>query len=285
MPSKVRTIPYRAGLSVKPNLISATGIVTFTDGVNEITPNQLQCEAYGHKYDNTTGTCYIFKYSPKLVKNVKNNDNTIRGRNNITTAATTTFILGQGNAAFNNTRNNMIVGNNNQISNDIHDTVLIGTRAEGTANNTLVLGGNASTDELAERQFITLMYGRQTTNNSTQSSYLNAITGDFFPIPENAACYFHAEVVALRVGGSAAAGAVGDFASWIERGVVINKSGTLSIARERDTIKSSGTVTNWLPTAAVASGNFKINTRGQTDMTLEWSISIRLTQMKTSVAL
>ena len=54
--------------------------------------------------------------------------------------------------------------------------------------------------------------------------------------------YFHADVLAVRVGGTGT-GNAGDFLSWVERGVVINKSGVLSIARERDTIQGSGNVT------------------------------------------
>ena len=77
----------------------------------------------------------------------------------------------------------------------------------------------------------------------------------------------------------------GDFASFVERGVVINKSGTLSVSRERDEIKSSGTVTNWRPTATVDGTNFIIDVRGATDVTVEWCSNIRFTQIKTGVAL
>jgi len=96
--------------------------------------------------------------------------------------------------------------------------------------------------------------------------------------------YFHADILAVRVGGTGA-GSAGDFASWVERGVVINKSGTLSIERERDTIKSSGTVTNWRPTTTVDGTNFIIDVRGATDVTIEWASNIRFTQIKTGVAL
>ena len=129
------------------------------------------------------------------------------------------------------------------------------------------------------------MYGRQTTNNSTQSSYLNNTTGKFFEVPENAIIYFHAETIAVRVGGSSGSCAVGDYGSWVERGVVINKSGTLSIQRERDTIKTSGTVTNWRILASTSGTDFLLTVRGQTNMTLEWVCNVNITQIKTGVAL
>ena len=41
------TIPYLKGFDVKPSSTTPSGVVIFTDGRNDITPNQLQCEAYG----------------------------------------------------------------------------------------------------------------------------------------------------------------------------------------------------------------------------------------------
>ena len=55
--TKVRTTPFLTGYTVKPSSVSGLGIVTFTDGTNQITPNQLQCEAYGYTYNKVTGTC------------------------------------------------------------------------------------------------------------------------------------------------------------------------------------------------------------------------------------
>ena len=60
------TIPYITGFAIKPAKISGTGVVTFTDGRNEIVPNQRQCEAYGYTYNPTTGVCEAFKYSSNL---------------------------------------------------------------------------------------------------------------------------------------------------------------------------------------------------------------------------
>jgi hypothetical protein len=147
------------------------------------------------------------------------------------------------------------------------------------------LGGNAGTDTLGERQSIHLLYGIQTTDGVNILSNLNNTTDSFFAIPDNSIVYFHADIVAVRVGGTHATGAVGDCASWVERGVMINKSGVLSIARERDTIKSIGTVTNWQPTAIVSGTNFAMRVRGHADMTIEWASDIKFTEIKTGVTL
>ena len=277
--------PYLTGFDVKPSSVSPIGTVTFTDGTNEITPNQLQCEAYGYKYNKVTRTCSAFKYSSNLDRNISNINNKINGAGNTTlTNTNNTYIIGQKNTVRGDSTNNIVVGTQNEIANGVSNAIVYGTLGEATANNSIVLGGNASADNLSERQSIHLMYGTQTTAGSTVDSYLNNISGNYFTIPENTAMYFHADILAVRVGGTGA-GSAGDFASWVERGVVINKSGTLSISRERDAIKSSGTVTNWRPTTTVDGTNFIMDVRGETDVTIEWCSNIRFTQIKTGVAL
>ena len=278
-------IPYLTGFDVKPLSTSEIGIVTFTDGRNDIIPNQVQCEAYGYTYDKASGTCSIFRFNTNLNRSFSNESNKIQGANNTTeTGTNNTQIIGENNTVKGLSRNNIVVGSQNEIANGVNNANVYGTLGEATADNSIVLGGNASTDNLAERQSIHLMYGTQTTAGGTVDSYLNNITDNYFTIPDNTAMYFHADVLAVRVGGTGT-GSTGDFASFVERGVVINKSGTLSVSRERDAIKSSGTVTNWRPTATVDGTNFIIDVRGATDVTVEWCSNIRFTQIKTGVAL
>ena len=286
--SKVPTIPYLSGFDVKPSSTSVLGVVTFTDGTNDITPNQLQCEAYGYTYDKASGTCSTFRYNTNLNRSFSNESNKVQGANNTTeTGTNNTLIIGQNNTVKGLSRNNIIVGNKNEIANGVNNANVYGTLGEATADNSIVLGGNVATDLLGERQSIQVLYGTQTTNGTNTVSYLNNTTDKLLAVPENAVMYFHADVVAVRVGGTdtSGGGAVGDFASWVERGVIINKSGTLSIERERDAIKHSGHTTNWQPTGIVSGTNFAMRVRGHADTTIEWCSNITFTQIKTGVAL
>jgi len=283
--SSLPTIPFLKGFAVKPLGTTTLGVVTFTDGTNSVIPNQVQCEAYGYTYDKASGTCSAFRYNPNLNTNFANKNNKTYGVGNTTeTGTNNTLVMGENNTVKGLSRNNIIVGNQNEIAISVNNAFVYGTLGEATADNSIVLGGNASTDNLAERQSIHLMYGTQTTAGGTVDSYLNNISGNYFTIPDNTAMYFHADVLAVRVGGTSE-GSTGDFASYVERGVVINKSGTLSISRERDAIKSSGVVSAWRPTATVDGTNFIIDVRGATDATIEWASNIRFTQIKTGVAL
>ena len=286
--SKVPTIPYLSGFDVKPSSTSVLGVVTFTDGTNDITPNQLQCEAYGYTYNKADGTCSTFRYNTNLNRSFSNESNKVQGANNTTeTGTNNTLIIGQNNTVKGLSRNNIIVGNENEIANGVNNANVYGTLGEATADNSIVLGGNVATDLLGERQSIQVLYGTQTTNGTNTVSYLNNTTDKLLAVPENAVMYFHADVVAVRVGGTdtSGGGAVGDFASWVERGVIINKSGTLSIERERDAIKHSGHTTNWQPTGIVSGTNFAMRVRGHADTTIEWCSNITFTQIKTGVAL
>ena len=279
-------IIFKTGFDVKPASINALGVVTFTDGTNELQPNQLQCEAYGYTYNKATGTCSAFKYNTNLNRSFSNENNSIRGAGNSTeTGTNNTYIMGENNTVKGFSRNNIIVGNQNEIANGINNANVFGTLGEATADNSIVLGGNASSDNLGERQTMTLMYGKQTTDGSTVDAFLNNTTDSYFVVPTDTAIYFQSETLVVRVGGSAAAGAVGDFKCWVERGVVINKSGTLSISRTRTSPASSGTTTSWSPVNSVSGTNFLQTVTGKADMTLEWASTIRMTQIKTGVAL
>ena len=279
-------IPYLIGFTVKPLSISGLGVVTFTDGTNDVTPNQLQCESYGYTYNKASGTCSTFRYNTNLNRGVANENNKTFGTGNSTeTGTNNTLVMGENNTVKGFSRNNIIIGNQNEIANGVNNANVYGTLGEATADNSIVLGGNASDDNLAERQSIHLMYGKTTTAASQQASNLNNTAGSYFVIPDNTIVYFHATCLAVRVGGTSGSGAVGDYHSAIERGVVINKSGVLSIQRERDVIKTSGTTTGWNPTAKVSGTDFYIAVKGATNMTVEWLCDIKLTQIKTGVTL
>tara|TARA_R110000744_G_scaffold120688_2_gene224880 strand:+ start:4773 stop:5618 length:846 start_codon:yes stop_codon:yes gene_type:complete len=278
--------PYLNGYSVKPASVDALGVVTFTDGTNEITPNQQQCEAYGYSYNQATGSCDAFTLSTTLGVSLNNETNKLQGAGNVVeTGTNNTSIVGENNTVKGLSRNNIIIGSNNEISHGVDNANVYGTLAQATADNSIVLGCNAGADILGERQNITLMYGKQTTDNSTVDAFLNNTTDSYFVVPDNAVIYFQSETIAVRVAGSSGSGAVGDFKSWVERGVVKNARGVLSIDRSRTSPADSGTTTGWSPINAVSGTNFRQTIKGGTDMTIEWASTIRITQIQTSVLL
>ena len=285
MPEITYSIPFLTGFTVKPLSVSAIGVVSFTDGAREITPNQLQCEAYGYTYNKAEGTCSIFRFNTNLIRSFNNSNNSTKGAQNVTeTGTNNTLIMGESNTVKGFSRNNIIIGSNNEIANGVNNANVFGTFGEATADNSIVLGGNASTDILGKRQAIQLIYGTQTTDGIDAYSYLNGITDSFFVVPENTAIMFEADILAVRVGG-AGAGAVGDFKTWIETGVVINKSGTLSVDSSTISHSSSGTTGGWDAVSTVSGTNYIMSVEGVEDKTIDWVSNLRFTQLKTGVTL
>ena len=283
-------IPYLNGYSVKPNVISEVGIVTFTDGTNEITPNQQQCEAYGYTYNKATGTCSAFRNSDRIGRNINNVNNNIQGvGNKIQTGTNNTYIMGENNTVRGLSRNNIIAGVNNEIQNNINNTSVFGVGGDGVFNNAMIFGGNNQDDRAGTRQTITLMYGGQTTNNSTTDIFPNnsLSTLVFFQPEVNRVYYFQSETLAVRVGGTSGSGAVGDFKAWVERGVVkCNNAGTLSIDRSRTSpADNGGALSGWSPINAVSGSNFRQTVKGANNMTIEWVSTIRFMQLSTGVTL
>ena len=279
------SIPYITGFTVKPASISALGTVTFTDGTNDVIPNQLQCEAYGYTYNKVTGTCSTFRYNTNLNIAVANENNKTFGTGNSTqTGTNNTLVMGENNTVRGFSRNSIITGNQNEIANGVNNANVSGTLGEATADNSIVLGGNAGNDSLGERQTITVMYGGQTDDNSTVDSYLNNVTGSYFQIPENTIVLFETQTIAVRIGGSGG-GSLGDYKTFTEVGTAINKSGVLSISSSRTILSSVGTTAGWLPSVGVSGTNFLQQVQGKNNRDIMWATTIRFTQIKTGVTL
>ena len=262
---------YLTGHTIKPYVTEPSGEVLFTDGrSNEIRANQVQCQAYGYTYDPVTGTCRSFQYNTRINRDISNINNKINGARNSTQLGSN---LIQINGTENTTRgfnnNCLINGSSNEIANGVSNSTVFGTLGNATADNSIVLGGNASTDRLGERQSIQLMYGVQTTTGATVDSYLNNIENSYLLVPRNTTMYFHSDVIAVRTGGTSA-GSVGDYSSWVERGVISRiGDADVTVQRERDAIKSSGTTTLWRPTGAVSGAEtFIMQVRGAANTTI-----------------
>lgn len=278
-------IPFIKGMAVKPAQVQGNGLVRFTDGTNMVWANQEQCEAYGYTYDKDTSTCSAFKPTSKISRNFNKVNNKFLGANNTSESGTiNTQIIGENNTTKGSCRNNLIIGNKNEIQRGVNNVFIKGTLAQATNDNGIYLGGNNPSDLLGERQSFTLMYGCTTTNNSTVDSFLNNTTDSYFVPQDNYVYYFQSETLAVRVGGTAG-GSVGDYKSWVERGVVKNAAGTLSIDRSRTSPADSGTTTGWSPINAVSGSNFRQTVKGATNMNIEWVSTIRFMQLRTSVTL
>lgn len=171
---------YKIGYKIKPDRIDVNGRVYFTDGTNEVNPNQVSCEAYGYKYNSFTGTCSVD--STKLdFSAFENDNNTLNGKNNkLESRVTNTMISGNNNIAKGQNDSIFISGSNNTISNNVNNaSILSGSNAEAIRTGEVIIGGSKD-DGLPTTTTGTSKFRTQTTTFHLTASIS---TGDGFIYP------------------------------------------------------------------------------------------------------
>ena len=276
------TIPYIKGFEVKPTRTTEIGDVIFTDGTNEVQPNQLQCEAYGYTYDKATGTCSAFRYNTNLNRAFSNLSNVIKGAGNSTqTGTNNTLVMGESNTVAGLSRNNLIIGSNNEIANGVNNATVVGNYGLAERDGEVVNGGGGfSGAGKGYAQSSTLSLTGTTTDATATSLFVNGdaattiiargtSTGSFQG--------FEANVMGVRTGGSAGSGAVNDRILLRATGIVYLKAESQS-AR---TLGNSGTVAGWTTAIAFSGTNdMLLQVTGAADMNISWSATLNIYEIK-----
>ena len=276
------TIPYIKGFEVKPTRTTELGDVIFTDGTNEITPNQLQCEAYGYTYDKASGTCSAFRYNTNLNRAFSNLSNFIKGSGNSTqTGTNNTLVMGESNVVAGLSTNNIIIGSNNEISNGVSNASIFGNYGIAERDGEVVIGGGGFSGVgkgYAQSSTITLTGVTRTAtpdnlkvngDSATTIIARDTIIGSFQG--------FEANVMGVRTGGSAASGAVDDRIFLRATGIVYKIVADQSV----ETLGSFGTIDGW--TAAIVfsgTNDMFLEVTGVADMNISWSATLNIYEIK-----
>jgi hypothetical protein len=272
---------YKKGFSVKPTSVSSIGQVTFTDGTNDMLPNQLECEAYGYTYNKASGTCSAFSFNTNVVRSFNNESNRIVGSNNTIESGTgNTLIMGENNRVKGLSRNNLIIGNNNEIANGINNTTVIGNYGEAQRDGEVVIGGGAFEGEGAGYGQSSILSLSGTTTDATQTNlFVNSSSTNTIIARGSTSSFqgFDVNVLGVRTGGSAG-GSVNDRIYIQATGLVYLKDLQGGTAR---TIGNYGTTTGW--TSAIdfsGTNDMHLSVTGVADMDISWSATINLYEMK-----
>ena len=263
---------YLKGYTIKPYEVTGTGEVLFTDGTNnDIRANQVQCGAYGYTYDPATGTCRSFTYNTNLISTLRNTSNKINGPGNTTQIGSNNIqINGENNAAEGDNTNCFISGGDNTIANGVNNVTVVGSSGTATRDGEFVVGSPAGQNS---RFFLS---GRTVDGDAT-ALFVNGIPTGVTVIATEADTHysFTIDIFAVRTGGSAGAGAVGDRALFKLQGMVINTVVTESIS----TIVSVGTITDWDASCVVSSDDLYLEATGVEDMNISWQANARFTKI------
>jgi hypothetical protein len=294
MAYKIATIPYITGFNVKPTSISTLGVVTFTDGTNNIVPNQQQCETYGYTYDKATGTCTTFRYNTNLDKNISNVNNTIRGSQNTTETGTdNTLIMGESNTVKGLSRNNLIVGSNNEIANGISNATVLATNGEVRTQAEFAIGGGKgslsdSTDAatfVSRRKTSVIELSGVTIDSTATDLTVQGDGSSFISVGFNSIIGYDIYITRLELGGSS--GTVGNYSYRNIRGAVrVNQVGLMNFIvgfnRNIAKIGVNGTCIMAATVTGLVNPSISVNVADRSDVHNLWSASVTLHEVVTT---
>ena len=281
-------IPFISGFIVKPLSVSAIGVVTFTDGTNEITPNQAQCQAYGYTYDQATGTCSTFRYNTNLNIAFSNINNSIQGSQNSTeTGTNNTLIMGEGNTVKGFSRNNIISGSDNEISNGINNAKVSGVMGKAIRQGEDVLGGGSYNIGAGFTQSSKIQLSNKTTDETPTKLNVQDIVGEYITLQRNSILGYEIYITRLETGGTA--GTLGNFSYRVQRGVVkTDNSGTITIiTHSTKTIGKIGLNGTFsvVDSTTASIPSVTIQVEGAAAVNNLWSATVYLHELATNIAI
>lgn len=273
---------FKKDFKIKPKEVRKDGTVLFTDGTNNLVPNQLACEAYGYKYDTATGSCTSFKPTVQLDQQLKEPSNTIKGVNNTTNKGTSRSII---NGTLNTTKgfneNCFISGVGNTINNGINNATVIGAYGKAIRQGEFVRGGGAS-NKANEPQSSIVQLTCNTTDATTTNMKVLDLTDEFINLQNNSILGFEIYLTRLEIGG--ASGTAGNFSyKHIEGVMKIADNYTTDIIIKHNTLIGKVGVTGTVNVVDVATGTISIAVSDRAEVNNIWNATVYLHETKTNI--
>ena len=279
---------YLTGYTIKPHQITAIGEVRFTDGTNtDLGANQVTCEAYGHTYDKTSGTCRAFRYNTNLNRNISNINNSLNGTGNTTEVGSNTVqINGTRNTARGFNNNCFINGSVNEIDNSINDSTVIGGKmGRALRQGEVVLGGGSFNTVAGGTQSSKIQLSTKTTDATPKNLGVQDIPDAFITLQINSIVGYEIYITRLETGGTS--GIAGDYSYRNQRGVVkTDSSGTISIiTHSTKTIGKVGVNGTFSVVDSTTSGipSITIQATDRASVNNLWSATIYLHELATGI--
>jgi len=272
---------YKKGFNIKPKEVLRTGEILFTDGTNDVIPNQSACESYGYKYNSATGTCTAFNYDSTLERKFNNIHNNVSG--GVTDNGTQNTILnGQQHITKGNNFNNILNGEKHQIENAIKNAnVLSGAYGQIQNQGEVVLSGGGFNEALGMSQMSFVQQSGNTTDATQTSLYTQYITNKFIEKVGNSVIGFEANVIGVNTG--IGTGTTGQYGYVQVTGAVTFTNGLASTYHQSTThIVQSGhsgmNITAVMKDATATS--FGVAVTGLAETRIQWTAEVKLWQNK-----
>ena len=279
-------IPYILGFNVKPASISGLGEVTFTDGTNDVTPNQLQCEAYGYTYNRATGTCSTFRYNTNLNRSFSNLTNKTYGSANSTeTGTNNTLIMGDNNTVKGFSRNGVVTGDGNEIENGINNAKISGVMGKAIRQGEDVLGGSSYGIGAGYTQSSKIQLNIKTTDATATKMEVQDITDSFITLQTNSILGFDIYLTKLETGGTA--GTLTNFSYVEHKGAVrCDNAGVITIySYSTTTIANDGVVGTMSVVDSTVGGvpSVSVQVTDRANVNNLWTATAYLHELRTNI--
>ena len=267
-------ILYKDGYQIKPKRTLPTGTVLFTDGTNEVVPNQDACEAYGYKYNQETGVCYAFKTNRSVIFKEQNASNQLIGVQFETNNTENSLLVGQKHITNNFNRNSVAFGDTHIIDNNvINSSVLSGRAGKSLYRGEAVFAGGGSTTTPGMYQQSKTHLSGKVTSNEDVSLYLqgNTNAAEQILLPANSICIYELYVTALCIGGSS--GTVGHYKTEKHLGSCLtNNAGAITKVSSSVTAISSNGTTGTFSIDVATAYTMSLQVAGSTNVNCQWSV-------------
>ena len=276
---------YKTGFNIKPNKVTKLGQVIFTDGTNDVVPNQLACEAYGYRYNSATGTCNSYNFNTNLARKFNNIFNNTSG-GSTENGTKNTILNGQENTTKGDNFNNILNGEKHQIENNINNSIILGGSYGQVENQgEVVIGGGGFQEALglglSQQSFIQQ-------SNKTLDATETALLTQYLPLTyiqkvANSVIGFEANVIGVNYGGE---GEVGEYGYFQLTGAVKFTNGLVSdyhqtvhalVPHGHSGLNLTGEMKD------VTATSFGVHVTGIAGTRIQWTASIKLWQNKLQI--
>lgn len=268
---------YKKGFTVKPKNILNSGEVIFTDGTNEIIPNQVTCEAYGYTYNSASATCQAYNYSTVLENKFNNILNNVSG-GSTENGTKNTILNGQEILTKGNNFNNIINGEKHQIENNINNSnVLNGSYALVENQGEVIISGGGFNEKLGMSQTSFIQQSGNTTDATQTSLLTQYLPLTYIQKVKNSVIGFEANVIGVNTG--VGEGTTGDYGYVQVTGAVTFTNGLASTYHQTTThIVAYGTSGMHITAVMkdVTATSFGIAVTGLAETYIQWTADIKL---------
>jgi len=271
---------YKKGFDIKPKDILNSGEVIFTDGTNDIIPNQVTCQAYGYTYNSASATCQAFNYSIILENKFNNILNNTSG-GSTENGTQNTILNGQESITKGNNFNNIINGEKHQIENSINNSIILGGSFGQVKNQgEVVIGGGGFNEKIGLSQVSFVQQSNKTINNTETPLLTQYLPLTYIQKEKNSVIGFEANVIGINYGGE---GTVGEYIYLQLKGAVVFTNGLASTYTQTSTTIADGDLTATATMKDVTATSFGVNVTGAAETRVQWTASIKLWQNKLQI--